>query len=111
MRNRNMSGRRFILPVGRVRWWLLTAVDVLAGLPVVWADLKGPSVEDRRITLAVTTIMRDGHITRHELNNEIAERLVTNFLKTLDLHKRFFYQSDVDQFRAQQDDLDDQIRR
>ena len=77
---------------------------------MVWADLAGPTVEDRTITLAVTRIMRDGHITRHDLNDEIAERLVTNFLKMLDGSKRFFYQADVDQFRAQQNQLDDNIR-
>jgi len=75
------------------------------------AELPGPSTEDRRITLAVTNYMRDGHITRHELNDEIAERLMVNFLKTLDAQKAYFYQSDVDTFERQTHDLDDNIRR
>lgn len=75
------------------------------------ADLTGPETQDRQITLAVTRYMRDGHITRHELNDEIAERLVTNFLKTLDVQKVFFYQSDIDSFRKEEKDLDDAIRR
>ena len=75
------------------------------------AELTGPTPEDRQITLAVTRYMRDGHITRHELNDEIAERLVTNFLKTLDVQKVFFYQSDIDGFRKEEKGLDDAIRR
>ena len=105
-----MSGR-FIVAVGRMRWFLAGAL-LLTVLPAaVRADLTGPTAEDRRITLAVKTYMKDNHITRHDLNDEIAERMLTNFLKTLDQQKRFFYQTDVDQFRAQQDDLDDEIDR
>jgi len=105
-----MNRRRFSLPVGRWKWVLAVVLIGAGSLPMVWADLAGPTVEDRTITLAVTRIMRDGHITRHDLNDEIAERLVTNFLKMLDGSKRFFYQTDVDQFRAQQNQLDDNIR-
>jgi carboxyl-terminal processing protease len=83
----------------------------LGGMARVHADLAGPTAEDRRITLAVTNYMRDGHITRHELNDEIAERMMDNFLKTLDAQKVFFYQSDIDEFKKHTTELDDQVRR
>ncbi|MBL9091834.1 MAG: carboxy terminal-processing peptidase [Planctomycetaceae bacterium] len=90
---------------------LAALVPVAVSCAVLRAELSGPTVQDRQITLAVTRYMREGHISRHELNDEIAERTLTNFLKTLDVQKVYFYQADVDQFRAQQDDLDDLIRR
>src|SRR6187431_2495225 len=96
--------------VGRV---LVVTAAALSALPAgtLHAELTGPTAEDRQITLAVTRYMRDGHITRHELNDEIAQRLVTNFLKTLDVQKVFFYQSDIDAFRKEEKGLDDSIRR
>src|SRR5688572_2942414 len=103
-----MSGRRLWLGK-RIRWF--AAAAMLIGAIPVWAELTGPTAEDRRITLAVTKIMRDGHLTRHELNDEIAERLVTNYLKGFDPFKRFFYQEDVDRFRSGQSELDDMIKR
>lgn len=106
-----MSRCRFVPSKRRWGLWLpALLVAAGAGLPAVWADLVGPTVEDRTITLAVTRIMREGHITQHDLNDEIAERLLTNFLKALDGSKRFFNKSDVDEFRGQQDQLDDQLR-
>ncbi|MGC3969168.1 MAG: PDZ domain-containing protein [Pirellulales bacterium] len=90
---------------------LVAALPLAAGMQTLHAELSGPTVQDRQITLAVTRYMREGHISRHELNDEIAERTLSNFLKTLDVQKVFFYQSDVDRFKAQEHDLDDLIRR
>lgn len=103
--------RAWLGPKGR---WLvggLMLAAALGGMARVHADLAGPTAEDRRITLAVTNYMRDGHITRHELNDEIAERMMDNFLKTLDAQKVFFYQSDIDEFKKHTTELDDQVRR
>ena len=82
-----------------------------AGLGMLRAELTGPTAEDRQITLAVTRYMRDGHITRHELNDEIAERMMTNFLKTLDAQKVFFYQATSTSSASTTNELDDLIRR
>jgi carboxyl-terminal processing protease len=95
----------------RTSVWLALGLVAAGGLATAYGELAGPSTEDRRITLAVTTYMRDGHITRHELNDEIAERMMKNFLKTLDSQKTFFYQSDIDSFQQHTKELDDQIRR
>ena len=89
----------------------LAIVAVLLGMQSAPADLTGPTAEDRRITLTVLSYLREGHVTRHELNDEIAERLMDNFLKTLDSQKSFFYQSDIDEFRKETTELDDQLRR
>jgi carboxyl-terminal processing protease len=88
----------------------LALAGVLIGLQPAPADLTGPTAEDRRITLTVLKYLSQGHITKHALNDEIAERTMDNFLKTLDGQKVFFYQSDVDEFRKQTHDLDDQLK-
>jgi carboxyl-terminal processing protease len=105
--NRWLAPKRFV-----ARCTLALSAAFFAAAPVasLHAELNGPTAEDRQITKAVIRYMRDGHITRHELNDEIAERLVTNFLKTLDVQKAFFYQSDIDSFRAGEKELDDNLR-
>ena len=65
----------------------------------------------RQVTLAVTSLMRTEHLTRHPLDSEIADRTLILFLKTLDPWKLYFNQADVDHFMAQKDELIRQVRR
>src|SRR5262245_16179027 len=95
--SRVRGGRLGRVGRGPKRVWVavLASLTILGGVAGFWvnavyAELAGPSQEDRHITMAVTNYMRDGHITRHDLNDEIAERLMENFLKTLDTQKVFF---------------------
>lgn len=103
--------RAMLGPRGRGWVFGLATIAALGGLARTYADLVAPTAEDRRITLAVTNYMRDGHISRHDLNDEIAERMMENFLKTLDPQKAFFYQSDIDEFLRHTTELDDQVKR
>src|SRR3954453_5331959 len=91
----------------------LTFVLSLVGLvaaPAVARPTR-PSPNDRQITLAVATLMERDHLTGHKVNDEISERTLKSFIKDLDPLKLFFYQSDVDNFSRDKDNLDDQIRR
>jgi len=75
------------------------------------ADPVKPSAADRQVTLAVTSLLRREHLLRHPLNDEISQRCLKSFLKMLDPMKVYFYQSDVDRFKAQENNLDDYARR
>lgn len=74
------------------------------------AELNGPTANDRNVTISVRALLKDEHLTRHPLDNEIAHRLFKGFIKMLDPAKVYFYQSDIDAFREQEDNLDDEIR-
>ena len=56
-------------------------------------------------------LMESKHLSRHRLDDEISQRALDTFIKELDPLKLFFYQSDVDEFMTQQNQLDDQIKR
>jgi carboxyl-terminal processing protease len=71
------------------------------------AQLAGPRPDDRNITVAITRLLAKEHLTRHPLDNEIAGRWVTNYLKMLDPRKVFFSQADIDSFMKYRDQLDD----
>lgn len=71
------------------------------------ADPNGPQQADRQVTLAVSALLKREHLGRHPLDDEISERWLKTYLKTLDPFKVYFMQSDIDEFNQHKDDLDD----
>lgn len=67
-----------------------------------------PSATDKQITRWVALLMQK-HLSGHDMDDEIARRCIKTFLKTLDPMKVYFYQSDVDEFLAERDQIDDSI--
>ena len=89
---------------------LLAGVLVVGLWSLLPAELIAPRPNDRHITNAVTKLLVNDHLTRHPLNDEISQRGFKAFLKTLDPMKLYFYQSDVDEFLKQQNQLDDMLQ-
>lgn len=89
----------------RVLALLVVVIGVSSVWPLVWADPSPPTAEDRQISQLVTLLLRREHLTKHPLDEEISSRTVTQFVKTLDPMKVYFYQSDIDAFRARQDEV------
>ncbi len=94
------------------RHWLssLAVALCLVGSPLLaHAELKAPSQQDKRITFMVMGLIKDQHLSRHKLDNEIAERTMSLYFKTLDPLKLYFNQSDRDTFEARRRELVAQI--
>lgn len=87
---------------------ILMAVGCLC--PALWADPVGPTANQRHVTRAVVHLLTHQHLSGRELDDEISQRCLKAFLKTLDPWKLYFYQSDVDEFTKHENDLDDMIR-
>jgi len=84
----------------------LLTVALFAGLcSSAWSEPVGPNAQDRPITLAMLKLLEREHLSRHPLDKEISERAFTLFFKTLDPMKLYFYQSDMDEFLRQKDEL------
>ncbi|NLY03040.1 MAG: carboxy terminal-processing peptidase [Rhodopirellula sp.] len=91
---------------------VLLLLFVVSGIGLaVCADPLSPSAKDRQIALTVTSLLKREHLSKHKLDDEISQRSFDMFLKSLDSMKLYFYQSDIDGFAAQKDELDDAIRR
>jgi carboxyl-terminal processing protease len=95
-----------IAGTGLIPNWQVQSVAVAA--PSI-EQLPGPRAMDRQVTKAVTTLMRREHLSKHPLDDEISERGLELFLKSLDGMKLYFYQSDIDEFHKQRDELDDMV--
>jgi carboxyl-terminal processing protease len=96
--------------IGQIRRpYLLAVLLIVTGFAVrvAWAELTGPSRNDQYVTKAVTLLLERDHLSRHALNDEISERCLKTFLKTLDPMKVYFNQSDVDGFMKRRGELDD----
>lgn len=65
------------------------------------------AASDRQIINTVFTLMKQDHLTKHPLDDEISQRALSLFLKQLDPLKMYFYQSDIDEFERSRNQLDD----
>jgi len=102
------------------RWMSMrgrVAVTAIFGMVVsayawTWAaDLTGgPNAQDRTIARRITSLMEQEHLSKHPLDDEISQRFMDQFLKTLDPAKMYFLQSDIDEFNRSRNDLDDLIK-
>ncbi len=95
-----------------------TAFGVLVTCLGTWGctrERDNPRVEemtaarplDRQIIRYVAKFMRDQHLSKHKLDDEISQRAFDMFLRSFDPLKMYFLQSDVDALKANRDRLDD----
>ncbi len=71
------------------------------------ADLTPPQPMDRHITRAVAKKLESDHLSHHRLDDEMSERWLKSYIKTLDPLKLYFTQADIDEFNQHKHDLDD----
>ncbi|TVS19418.1 MAG: tail-specific protease [Planctomycetaceae bacterium] len=103
-----MSVRNAISRLRRPRFLLILAVStsMVAGVwSLVPADLVAPRPNDRFVTNAVISLIRDRHISKQSLDQAVSERGLKSFLRSLDPMKMYFLQSDIDEFMVQKDEL------
>ncbi|NLX55328.1 MAG: carboxy terminal-processing peptidase [Planctomycetaceae bacterium] len=104
------DARLFNARVRRVSLAMILAMSALMGLSVwqyCWAEITPPTALERRVTQMVTTLMKGQHLSRRPLNDEISQRGFKLFLEGLDPLKVYFYQSDIDEFKQFEKQLDD----
>lgn len=70
-----------------------------------------PGKEDRLVAELVCEFLRRGHLSRPEIDDKLAGRLLRRFLKECDPGKLYFMKGDIDEFNKQEADLDDMLRK
>ncbi len=75
------------------------------------AELTGPQANDRQVTLVVTSLLRREHLSKLPLDDQMSRRGLDLYVKNLDPGKLYFYQSDIDEFSKERDNLDDQVKK
>jgi carboxyl-terminal processing protease len=77
---------------------------------VVGAQAPVPTNEDQETARTVVDLLERGHMARPVIDDEIAVKWCNNFLKDLDPQKYYFLKADVEDFKKEAKNLDDQIR-
>lgn len=78
--------------------------------PLALARPTDPTRVDRNIAIMVAALMDRRHLSEMQVNDEIAHRALDMFFKNMDRMKLFFLQSDIDEFLAERDKIDDYVK-
>jgi carboxyl-terminal processing protease len=87
----------------------LVAVGVAAPLAPARPGMPSRDAEGR-ISLYVSQLMDQKHLSQMRLNDEISRRALNLFLETLDPMKLYFYMSDVEKFASESTKIDDYLQ-
>ncbi|HMC64416.1 MAG TPA: S41 family peptidase, partial [Gemmataceae bacterium] len=90
---------------------LLAAVAVLWLIPARGQAEPKPGKQDRRVIEMVIAYVHQAHLTRPEIDDKLSKRLFQRYLNDLDSAKLYFLKEDVDEFKKQETELDDQLLR
>ncbi|TWU48338.1 carboxy terminal-processing peptidase [Rubripirellula reticaptiva] len=75
------------------------------------AQLAVPSVRDTVVAKMIAKLMPENHISAQGLNDTISKRALQLFIDSLDPLKLYFLQSDIDEFAASENSIDDMVRK
>ena len=81
------------------------------GIPESTADLKAPGPQEHRVSIIINDLLQRDHLLKKRLDDEVSQRAIKSFLKSLDPMKVYFYQSDIDEFMSEKNNLDDFVRK
>jgi carboxyl-terminal processing protease len=89
----------------------LVLMAVLALMAViVGAQAPVSQPEDQETARIVVELLERGHMAHPHINDEIAVKWCDNFIKELDPAKYYFLKADVDEFKKEATNLDDQVK-
>jgi carboxyl-terminal processing protease len=66
--------------------------------------------KDKLLIQLITYVLDQGHFSPQDLNDDFSKNVFNGYLEQLDPFKRYFYESDIKEFEAYKDQLDDQIK-
>jgi carboxyl-terminal processing protease len=94
------------------RNYKILALVLVASL-TLWGFIpkqKGDPEKDKLLLELLTFVIEKGHYSPAEIDDNFSKSLFKEYIKSLDPTKRFFLQSDIEEFSKYETDLDDQIK-
>ncbi|TXD83554.1 tail-specific protease [Subsaximicrobium wynnwilliamsii] len=65
--------------------------------------------KDKLLIQLIKYVLEQGHFSPQDINDDFSKNVYNDYLKQLDPFKRYFYASDIKEFDAYKDKIDDQI--
>ena len=94
----------------RTAWTLCAGLLLLAGVTGFADRLAANHPNDQRTTQLVCEIIQNFHISRHKIDDQISEKLLDRFVKSLDPQKIYFTQPDINELMKFKTSLDDLVK-
>ncbi len=66
--------------------------------------------KDKTLVELITYVLENGHYDTKDINDSFSQEVYANYLEELDPMKRYFYASDIEEFKAYENQIDDQIK-
>ncbi len=66
--------------------------------------------KDKLLIQVITYVLQQGHFDPQDINDEFSTEVFSDYLERIDPYKRYFYQSDIDEFKKFETKLDDQLK-
>ena len=66
--------------------------------------------KDKLLIEVITYVMERGHYDPKDINDDFSEHVFNSYIEGIDGQRRFFLQSDINNFRRFKSEIDDQIR-
>ncbi len=90
---------------------IIIPIVILAGLLFSFQITNKPDPEKDKILIGlIRYALTKGHYEPHQINDEFSEQVFIDFIDALDPYKRFFIQSDIDEFSKYKYLIDDQLK-
>ena len=87
---------------------LLTLLLAFASCSFTTKTFEDPD-KDKLLVQLITYVLEEGHFNPKVINDEFSQNVFQDYLNQIDPFKRYFYQSDIIEFEAYKDEIDDQI--
>lgn len=94
---------------GNYKFFLLALLIAFASCSFTSKTFDNPD-KDKLLIQLITYVLDQGHFDPQELNDEFSENVFYDYLNQLDPFKRYFYQSDIEEFEAYKNQIDDQLK-
>ena len=66
--------------------------------------------KDKVLLQLITYVLSEGHFSPKDLNDDFSKQVFDEYIKRLDPFKRYFYQSDIKEFKKYETAIDDQLK-
>ncbi len=94
---------------GNYKFLLLALLIAFASCSFTTKTFNDPD-KDKLLIQLITYVLEQGHFEPKDLTDDFSNKVFEDYLQQLDPFKRYFYQSDIKEFSAYKDDIDDQIK-
>lgn len=92
-----------------IKFLLLVLVLAAASCSFTNKSFDNPD-KDKLLIELITYVLERGHYSPKDMNDDFSKEVYEDFLEQLDPLKRYFLQSDLDEFAQYKDKIDDQLK-